>query len=110
QLLMLSGIGNGAALRALGIDVKHSLPGVGSNYHDHLAAGIVMEMTNSESYGISLRAFPRGACNVLEYALFRRGPFASNVFEATAFLRSTPDVDRPDLQLVFQPARRNKGT
>jgi choline dehydrogenase len=110
QLLMLSGIGDGAALRALGIDVKHSLPGVGANYHDHLAAGIVMEMTNSESYGISLRAFPRGVCNVLEYALFRRGPFASNVFEATAFLRSTPDVDCPDLQLVFQPARRNKGT
>ena len=110
QMLMLSGIGDGEALRALGIEVRHHLPGVGGNYHDHLAAGILMEMSNSESYGISLRAAPRGAWNLLEYALFRRGPFASNVFESTAFVRSATDRDRPDLQIVFQPARRNPGT
>jgi choline dehydrogenase-like flavoprotein len=107
---MLSGIGDGDALRALGIETRCHLPGVGTNYHDHLAAGILMEMSNSESYGISLRAAPRGAWNILEYALFRRGPFASNVFEANAFVRSAPDRDRPDLQIVFQPARRNPGT
>jgi len=110
QILMLSGIGDGEALRACGIETLHHLPGVGVNYHDHLAAGILMEMSNSESYGISLRAAPRGAWNVLEYAFFRRGPLASNVFEANAFVRSAPDLDRPDLQIVFQPARRNPGT
>jgi choline dehydrogenase-like flavoprotein len=110
QVLMLSGIGAGEALRTAGIAVKHHLPGVGANYHDHLAAGILMEMSNSESYGISLRAAPRGAWNLLEYALFRRGPLASNLFEATAFVRSAPEADRPDLQIVFQPARRNPGT
>jgi choline dehydrogenase-like flavoprotein len=110
QILLLSGIGDAAALRALGIDVTHHLPGVGANYHDHLAAGILMEMSNSDSYGISLRAAPRGFLNLLEYALFRRGPLASNVFEANAFIRSTDGLDRPDLQIVFQPARRNPGT
>ena len=110
QILLLSGIGDGEALRALGIEARQHLPGVGANYHDHVAAGILMEMSNSESYGISLRAAPRGAWNLLEYALFRRGPFASNVFEANAFVRSAPDRDRPDLQIVFQPARRNPGT
>ena len=110
QILMLSGIGDGEALRALGIEARHHVAGVGANYHDHLAAGILMEMSNSESYGISLRAAPRGAWNLLEYALFRRGPLASNVFEANAFVRSAPGVERPDLQIVFQPARRNPGT
>jgi choline dehydrogenase-like flavoprotein len=110
QILLLSGIGEAAALRALGIEVMHHLPGVGANYHDHLAAGVLMEMSNSESYGISLRAAPRGFVNLLEYALFRRGPLASNVFEANAFIRSTDGLDRPDLQIVFQPARRNPGT
>jgi choline dehydrogenase-like flavoprotein len=110
QILLLSGIGDGEALRSLGIEARRHSPGVGANYHDHLAAGILMEMSNSESYGISLRAAPRGAWNLLEYALFRRGPFASNVFEANAFVRSAPDRDRPDLQIVFQPARRNPGT
>jgi choline dehydrogenase-like flavoprotein len=107
---MLSGIGDGEALRAAGIEVRHDVPGVGANYHDHLAAGILMEMRNSESYGISLRAAPRGAWNLLEYALFHRGPLASNLFEATAFVRSMTGIDRPDLQIVFQPARRNPGT
>jgi choline dehydrogenase len=110
QILMLSGIGPGPSLKTRGIDVKHDLPGVGANYHDHLAAGIVMEMKNSESYGISLRAAPRGAWNVLEYAVARRGPLASNVFEANAFLRSRDGLDRPNLQIVFQPARRNRNT
>jgi choline dehydrogenase len=110
QVLMLSGVGDQAKLRSLGIEVKHALPGVGANYHDHLAAGILMEMTNSESYGISLKAAPRGVWALLEYALFRRGALASNVFEANAFVRSRQDLDRPDLQIVFQPARRNPGT
>jgi choline dehydrogenase-like flavoprotein len=110
QILMLSGIGDGEALRALGIETRYHLPGVGANYQDHLAAGILMEMSNSESYGISLRAAPRGVWNLLEYALFRRGPLASNVFEANAFVRSAPGLDHPDLQIVFQPARRNPGT
>jgi choline dehydrogenase-like flavoprotein len=110
QVLLLSGIGDGAALQALGIRSMHHLPGVGANYHDHLAAGILMEMSNSESYGISWRAVPRGLVNLFEYALFRSGPLASNVFEANAFIRSTDGLDRPDLQIVFQPARRNPGT
>ncbi|MGH8264319.1 MAG: GMC family oxidoreductase, partial [Steroidobacterales bacterium] len=110
QILMLSGIGDGEALRVHGIAARHHLPGVGANYHDHLAAGIVMEMTNSESYGISVRAAPRGFWNLLEYAVARRGPLASNVFEANAFLRSRDGLDRPDLQIVFQPARRNRNT
>ena len=110
QVLMLSGIGDGAQLRGHGIEVRHALPGVGANYHDHLAAGILMEMSNSESYGISLKAAPRGLLNLAQYALFRSGPLASNVFEANAFVRSRPDLDRPNLQIVFQPARRNPGT
>jgi choline dehydrogenase-like flavoprotein len=110
QVLMLSGIGDGEALRDAGMAVRHDLPGVGANYHDHLAAAVLMEMKNSESYGISLRAAPRGAWNLLEYALLRRGPLASNLFEATAFVRSAAEVDRPDLQIVFQPARRNPHT
>jgi choline dehydrogenase-like flavoprotein len=46
--------------------------------------------------------------NLLEYALFRSGPLASNVFEATGFIRSLPGLPRPDVQVVFQAARRNR--
>ncbi|HUI60487.1 MAG TPA: GMC family oxidoreductase N-terminal domain-containing protein, partial [Steroidobacteraceae bacterium] len=107
QLLMLSGIGDQAELYAAGIRIKHHLPGVGANYHDHLAIGVLMEMSNPQSYGISWRAAPRDLLNILEYALFRTGPLASNVFEATGFIRTRPELSRPDIQIVFQAARRN---
>jgi choline dehydrogenase-like flavoprotein len=110
QILMLSGIGDGAMLKGHGIEVKHHLPGVGMNYHDHLAAALIFEMSNTESYGISLRTLPRGVANLLEYALFRTGPLSSNVFECNAFVRTQPELDRPDIQVVFQAARRNKNT
>jgi len=44
QLLMLSGIGPGAALQELGIEVRHDLPGVGGNLLDHVAANLACEL------------------------------------------------------------------
>ncbi len=38
------------------------------------------------------------------------GPLASNVFEATGFVRTLPELTRPDIQVVFQAARRNTNT
>jgi choline dehydrogenase-like flavoprotein len=110
QLLMLSGVGDAAALQGLGIEVRQHLPGVGANYHDHLAVAVLMETRNTQSYGLSLRTLPRAALNLLQYAVNHSGPLASNVFESTAFIRSAPGLDRPDIQVAFQPARRNKGT
>jgi choline dehydrogenase len=44
KLLMLSGIGDAAALRGVGIDVVEHLPGVGQNLQDHvLVSGVVFQ-------------------------------------------------------------------
>ncbi len=106
QLLMLSGIGDGEHLASLGIEVRHHLPGVGRNLHDHLASPVHMSTENPASYGISLRAMPRNLLNVAEYVLLQRGPLANNIFESAAFVKSMPGLEKPDVQLVFQPARR----
>lgn len=110
QILMLSGIGPASELQQHGIAVQHHLPGVGGNYHDHLAASILMETRNTLSYGLSFQTMHRALWNGIQYALWRDGPLASNLFESTAFIRSSAAADRPDLQIVFQPARRNRGT
>jgi choline dehydrogenase-like flavoprotein len=60
-----------------------------------------------DSYGLSLKAFPRAVWNLFEYLAMQRGPLASNVFEAHGFVRTRPDLDRPDLQIIFIPAHRN---
>jgi choline dehydrogenase len=110
QLLMLSGVGPSQHLESLGIRVKADLAGVGANYHDHPAVPIALEMRDTTSYGLSWRTLPRSLWNIAQYAVARRGPLASNVFESTAFIRSTADADRPDIQIAFQPARRNPNT
>ena len=106
QLLMLSGIGDGDDLASVGIEVRHHLPGVGRNYHDHIASPVHMSMADPVSYGISMRAIPRNLRYIAEYALFRRGPLANNVFESAAFVKSVPGLEKPDVQLVFQSAKR----
>ena len=106
QLLLLSGVGDAEELAALGIEVRHHLPGVGRNLHDHLASPVHMLTDVPTSYGLSWRALPRDAWQVAQYLLMRRGPIANNIFESAAFVRSAPGLDRPDLQLVFQPAKR----
>lgn len=106
QLLLLSGIGPVAELKATGVEPVHDLPGVGRNLHDHLACPVLMRSSNPTSYGISARALPRGILNIFEYLAFRSGPLSSNVFEGVAFLKTAPGLDRPDVQFVFQPAAR----
>jgi len=106
QLLLLSGIGDPAQLTPLGIAVQHALPAVGANLHDHLASPVHQIMHNTASYGLSWRAAPRNLWQLAQYLLTRTGPLANNIFESAAFIKSDSSLDRPDLQLVFQPARR----
>ena len=106
QLLMLSGIGDGEHLTSVGVQVRHHLPGVGRNLHDHLASPVHMSTEDPVSYGMSLRALPRNLLNLAQYVLLRGGPLANNVFEAAAFIKTVPGLDRPDVQLVFQSAKR----
>jgi choline dehydrogenase-like flavoprotein len=107
QVLLLSGVGDSAELKALGIEPVHHLPAVGRNLGDHPAAATARRTRDPRSYGLSVRAFPRDVWNILEYLVARRGPMASFLLEAHGFMKSRPDIERPDLQLVFIPAHRN---
>jgi len=101
QLLQLSGIGDGDHLRSLGIDVVANLPGVGENLQDHLEVYIqyaCKKPVSMQPYNATWRMPFIG----LQW-LFRRGPAATNHFEAGAFLRSNDDVEYPNLMFHFLP-------
>ena len=106
-VLLRSGIGAGAALQALGIPVAHDLPAVGQHLQDHLAACVEMATEDHSSYGVSWPTVPRNAVMVMRYLLGRKGPLAGNLFEGVGFLRTDPNLARPDIQFVFMPAKRN---
>ncbi len=107
HLLLHSGIGDERDLKSWGITPLHHLPAVGRHLRDHPAAPIAMETDDSTSYGHSWKALPRNVAQGVRYLATRRGQYASNLFETNAYIRTLPESDRPDLQIVFQPARRN---
>jgi choline dehydrogenase-like flavoprotein len=107
HVLLNSGIGDEAALRAAGITPAHQLPAVGRHLRDHPSAPVAMDTKESTSYGLSLKALPRDILQILQYFTVRTGPLSSNLFETNAYIRTSSNADRPDMQLVFQPARRN---
>lgn len=107
HILLHSGVGDRDELQAVGIAGVHHLPGVGRNLTDHPATYVAMDTDDTTSYGLSWRATPRNLWHGLEYLFARTGPLASNLFETNAYIRSRPGLDRPDMQVVFQPARRN---
>ncbi|AIU27737.1 GMC family oxidoreductase [Pandoraea pnomenusa] len=101
QLLMCSGIGPAAQLRAHGVAVLVDAPGVGENLQDHIDFIINKYVAHRELVGYT----PAGLWHLLtqgfEYLRTRRGLFASNVAEAGGFLKSDPALARPDLQMHF---------
>jgi len=101
QLLQLSGIGACNHLSSLGIPVRAELPGVGENLQDHLEVYIqhaCQQPVSMQPYLATWRMPFIG----LQW-LARRGPAASNHFEAGAFLRSNDEVDYPNLMFHFLP-------
>lgn len=117
QLLMLSGIGDAAALRAHGIESRHHLPGVGQNLQDHPDFIFGYMSDNPNFAGISLKGMPRLIRAILRYRKERRGPLTSNFAECGGFLKTRPELDIPDIQLHFGMAmvddhgrKRHKGT
>ncbi|HQR19912.1 MAG TPA: GMC family oxidoreductase N-terminal domain-containing protein [Burkholderiaceae bacterium] len=100
QLLMASGVGPGPSLQGLGIPVVADLP-VGLNLQDHLDVVINHRVDNTDLLGLS----PAGAWKLLraigQWRRERRGVLTSNFAEAGAFLRTLPELTRPDVQLHF---------
>jgi len=102
QLLMLSGIGPAAHLQQAGVPVLHHLAGVGRNLQDHIDyVQTWRTRSDSETFGMSLRGGIRLTAAMIEWANRRTGRITSSIAESGAFMRSGPQVQVPDLQLVF---------
>lgn len=102
QLLMQSGIGPGEVLQAAGVPVAHALPGVGRNLQDHLYIHHTFGCDAASSLNADFRGL-RALWHGAHYLLTRRGPLTTAASQACAFVRSSPEVDRPDLQICFRP-------
>ena len=101
QLLQLSGVGPAGLLHRHGIDVVADVPAVGANMQDHLEVYVQYACKQPVSMQPHLAKWRRPLIGLQWLA--RRGPAATNHFEAGGFIRSNDDVAYPNLMFHFLP-------
>ncbi len=108
HLLNLSGIGDATQLQSLGIAVKHHLPDVGLNLQDHYVTKTVRRIEgkrtlNEQGRGLNLLA------EIANYVLRGKGILTYSFACATGYLKSSPGLKTPDLQISFAPGSFTPG-
>ncbi len=103
QVLMLSGVGDPAALGQLGIPVVAASPEVGRNLQDHLDVTINYECLEPITAWSATRGLRQLAVGI-EYMVRKQGPGRFNYLESGAFLKTRGELDRPDIQIHFVAA------
>ena len=104
QILQLSGIGPGAVLQPLGIEVRHELDGRRREPAGPPADPLRLQGAGREDHE---RALPEPRCSAPALPpstrLPRRGPMTMAPSQLGAFVKSDPSRDTPNLQYHVQP-------
>jgi len=103
QLLMLSGIGDPGELAQHGIAVRAPLRGVGKNLQDHVSVILIYSRRVQSPFFHNMRADRIALSLANAYALGRG--FASDIpGGVVAFLKSEPQLECPDMQILLTNA------
>ncbi len=103
QILLRSGIGPAAELKALGVEPLLDLPGVGKNLQDHPMAVAFYAMSGPTSFDPQLR-LDRLGFSYLRWLMTGAGPVGALPFAVQGFYRSREGLERPDVQMQIVPA------
>ena len=101
QLLQLSGVGPRSLLERHGIPLVHDARGVGEDLQDHFYCRTFWRCTRPITLNDDMLSVWRQAKIGLQYLLFRRGPLTVSAGYAGAFVRTRPEIPRPDAQIYF---------
>lgn len=103
QLLQVSGIGPADALHRAGVDVLVDRARVGAGLREHRSMPLQFRLTAKGGYNPTLSNRLGQGRAMLRYLLTRRGPLALPVYDIGAHIRSGPEADHPDTQLLIAP-------
>jgi choline dehydrogenase-like flavoprotein len=108
QLLMLSGIGPADHLREMGIAPIVSLP-VGDNLQDHLKGVLLFKRRGAHAPFYHVLRYDRVALAMVRAYLFGTGPATRLPFGLQGYVKSSPDLDVPDLEFMLRGAPATAG-
>lgn len=103
QILMLSGVGDKEELASHNIDCKLHLPGVGKNLQEHVDACILVNSKKRDGFTSSIGGLLSMMPDTINYLLNKKGKLANSILEAGGFLKTQPEMTRPDVQLHMVP-------
>ncbi len=106
QLLMLSGIGPADELARHGIKTLHDSPHVGRNLQDHVHVALSFHSDRTQALDNELR-FDKLMLAALNWALFGRGYLTTLPLPCLGYIRSRPELARPDIELMMLRAHPN---
>jgi choline dehydrogenase len=101
QLLQLSGVGPRALLERHGIPVVHDAPGVGADLQDHFYVRTFWRCCRDITLNDDMMRWWRKLRIGAQYYLMKDGPLTVSAGHAAAFVRTRPELGRPDAQLYF---------
>jgi choline dehydrogenase len=79
----------------------HDAPDVGEQLQDHFYCRTFWRANKAITLNDDLMSLWRKAKVGIDYALFRRGPLTVAAGHAAAFVRTRPELTRPDIQLYY---------
>jgi choline dehydrogenase-like flavoprotein len=103
QLLELSGVGRPEVLRAIGVPLRHELPGVGEHLADHYALRMNWRLRGVRSINECSRGWRLGAA-AWRYATRHTGVLTLGPALCHGFVATDADDPRPDVQFLFMHA------
>jgi 4-pyridoxate dehydrogenase len=108
QLLLLSGIGDPAELKSLGIATRVALPGVGKNLQDHISAPVAYARKEPGPLHRTMR-LDRITRELAKAYLFGKGIATDLPGGPMAFLKTSHAGSLPDVQLICVSAPMTAG-
>lgn len=103
HILQTSGIGRREDLERAGIKILKELPGVGHNLQEHLDILVNYTCTQPITMNAAATRLHLQAKTAFEYFVLGKGIAACNLIEAGGFVKSSPEMVIPDIQLHFIP-------
>ena len=102
QLLMLSGVGPADMLQEHGIQVVLDRPAVGENLQEHVNTVVNFACRKPVSFDTEMRLDRMGQA-FGQWLSVRSGRAAGLPIQCVSFLRTQPESERPDIELLVSP-------
>ena len=103
RLLQLSGVGPKEVLVSAGVPIYVERENVGRRMREHRCATLRLGLNQDLGYNRQLAGTLAQALTGARYLATKAGPLAAPAFDVLAFVKSHPDMERPDSQLMLGP-------